>query len=301
MRDEALAGRRIVITGASSGFGRGAALAFAESGAALALAARRGELLADLADECETRGGRAVPVPTDVSHREDVEHLARTAIDRLGGIDVWINDAGVGALGRFERVPLEDHAQLIATNLLGTLYGSWYALRHFRARGSGILINVASELGKHTAPYYASYAASKHGVAALGAALRQELAETGGDGVHVCTVLPTAHDTPFFDHAANYTGHAIEPPRPLHAPRNVVDALLRLAIDPRDEQIVGGDGVVKILMKKLVPGLEEKLAGHMVHRTQMEQAPPAAPTSGAVRSPMPTGTEVSVGRRGPPG
>jgi short-subunit dehydrogenase len=297
MPERALAGKRIVLTGASSGFGRGAALAFADAGAALALAARRGELLSDLAAECEARGGRAVPVPTDVSQPEDVEHLARTALDRLGGIDVWINDAGVGALGRFERVPLEDQAQVVATNLLGTLYGSWHAYRHFRARGAGILINVASELGKHTVPYYAAYAASKHGVAALGAALRQELAETGGDGVHVCTVLPTAHDTPFFDHAANYTGRAVEPPRPLHPPRNVVETLVRLAIDPRDEEIVGGDGVVKILMKKLVPGLEEKLAGRVMHRTQMQEPPPAPPSPGAVRQPMQTGTEVSVGRR----
>ncbi|HEY8494178.1 MAG TPA: SDR family NAD(P)-dependent oxidoreductase [Myxococcota bacterium] len=299
MDASSLAHQAIVITGASSGFGRGAALAFAEAGASLVLAARREALLEDLAAECETRGGRALAVRTDVSERAEVARLLEAAIAAFGGVDVWINNAGVAAIGPFERVPIEDHAQVIATDLLGALYGSWYAYRHFRARGAGTLINVASELGRYTAPYFASYAAAKHGVAALGEAMRQELAQTGLDDVHVCTVLPSAHDTPFFDHVANYTGHAIQPPRPLHDPTDVVETLVRLAIDPRDQEIVGADGIVKIVMKKLAPGLTSDVAARVMHRTQMEQAPPAADTSGAVHAPIETGTEVSVGRRAP--
>jgi short-subunit dehydrogenase len=299
MRDAELAGRTIVITGASSGFGKGAALAFAEAGAAVVLAARREELLEDVAAECETRGGRALAVRTDVSQPGDVARLLEAALSAFGRIDVWINNAGVGAIGRFEKVPLEDHAQVVATNLLGTLYGSWHAYRHFLERGAGTLINVASELGRHTVPYYASYAAAKHGVVGLGESLRQEIEQNEIEHVHVCTVLPTAHDTPFFDHAANYTGHAIEPPSPLHEPREVVEALVRLARDPKDQEIVGADGVVKVLLKKVAPGVAEKLAARVMHRTQMEKPPPAADTPGSVRAPMATGTEVSVGRRRP--
>jgi short-subunit dehydrogenase len=203
----------------------------------------------------------------------------------------------VGALGPFEEVPLEIHAQVIATNLLGTLYGSHWAYRHFVAQGSGILINIASELGEHSVPYYASYVASKHGVVGLGDALRQELDQNGIENVHVCTVMPTAHDTPFFDHAANYTGREVQPPWPLHDPQNVVDALVRLACNPKDEKIVGSDGVVKILLKRLAPGLEEKLAGRMMHRTQMEKPPPAGDTEGAVKAPVAEGAGVHAGRR----
>jgi short-subunit dehydrogenase len=296
MSREDLSGRAIVITGASSGFGKGAARAFAERGATLVLAARRGELLEELARECESRGGKALAVAADVSQLADVENLSEVALARLGTIDVWINNAGVGALGCFEDVPIELHEQVIATNLLGTLYGSWFAYRHFRSRGQGILINVASELGEHTVPYYASYAAAKHGVVGLGSALRQELDQNDVDGVHVCTVMPTAHDTPFFDHVANYTGREVEAPSPLHDPRNVVDALVRLVTNPKDEEIVGADGVVKIWMKRLMPGVEEKLAGRMMHKTQMERPKPAPPTAGAVASPMAEGTEVSAGR-----
>jgi NAD(P)-dependent dehydrogenase (short-subunit alcohol dehydrogenase family) len=296
LRDPKLEGKAVVITGASSGFGKGAALAFAEAGACVALAARRAELLEPLAAECSARGGRAIALRTDVSSPTEVAALADAALYQLGRIDVWINNAGVGAIGRFEKVPLADHEQVIATDLLGTLYGSYFAYRHFLGQGSGILINVASELGMHSVPYFASYAAAKHGVVGLGDALRQELAQDGHPNVHVCTVLPTAHDTPFFDHVANYTGHEVQAPKPLHDPQNVVDTLLRLVRDPKDQEIVGGDGIVKILMKRVVPALAERIAGRQVHATQMEQAPPAPDSPGAVRMPSPLGTEVSAGR-----
>jgi short-subunit dehydrogenase len=288
----------IVITGASSGFGKGAALALAEEGASLVLAARRGELLDELAAECRTRGApQAIAVRCDVSSRDDVARLADAALAELGRIDVWINNAGVGAIGRFDQVPLEDHEKVIATDLLGTVYGSWLAIRHFLGRGRGILINVASELGEHTVPYYASYAAAKHGVVALGDALRQELEQNDVETIHVCTVMPTAHDTPFFDHAANYTGHEVVAPKPLHDPQDVVDTLVRLVRDPQDEEIVGGDGVVKVLMKRLVPGVADRLAGRMMQRTQIEKAPAAPDSPGAVREPTAYGTEVSAGRK----
>jgi short-subunit dehydrogenase len=296
MVNERPADRVVVITGASSGFGKGAARELAKTGASLVLAARRTTLLEDLAEECQALGGRALAVPTDVSRSADVAHLARAAIQTFGRIHVWINNAGVGALGRFERVPLPEHVQVIETDLLGTLYGSYFAYQHFVARGAGTLINVSSELGKHTVPYYASYVAAKHGVTSLSAALRQEIEQNGLSNIHVCTVLPTAHDTPFFDHAANYTGHEVEAPKPLHDPQDVVDAIVRLVRDPTDEEIVGADGVVKNLMHKLAPGLEEKLAGRMMHRTQIEKAPRAPDSPGAVRAPIPEGTEVRAGR-----
>src|SRR5207237_2667667 len=117
-----------------------------------------------------------------------------------------------------------------------TLYGSYFAYRQFVAQGSGIVINIASELGEHTVPYYSSYSAAKHGVVGLSQTLRQEIDQNGITGVHVCLVMPTAHDTPFFDHAANYTGHEVQAPSPLHDPQNVVDAIVGLARNPKDEK-----------------------------------------------------------------
>jgi NAD(P)-dependent dehydrogenase (short-subunit alcohol dehydrogenase family) len=288
----------VVVTGASSGFGKGAALRFAQEGASVVLGARRGELLDDLVDQCLAAGGRAIACETDVGNAADVERLCAAAVQAFGRIDVWINNAGVGALGRFERIPLDIHEKLIRTNLLGVLHGSWFAYRHFLERRAGILINIASELGRHTVPYYSSYTAAKHGVVGLGDSLRQEIGQNDVGDIHVCTVMPTAHDTPFFDHAANYTGHEVQAPSPLHDPQDVVETLVRLAKDPEDKEIVGGDGVVKLLLKSLAPGLDEKMGAKQMHKTQMEKAPPGHDSPGAVQAPMSEGTGVSAGRRG---
>jgi short-subunit dehydrogenase len=291
-----LKGKVVVITGASSGFGKGTALELARAQAHLVLAARRAEVLAELAQQCQEFGVQTLAVPTDVSRREQVEALCRSALERFGRFDVWINNAGVGALGRFEAVPLEDHVKVIETDLLGVLYGSYFAYGQFLRQGDGVLINMASELGRHTAPYYASYTAAKHGVVGLCESLRQELDQRAMENVHVCLIMPTAHDTPFFDHVANYTGRQVQAPTPLHDPQNVIDALVGLARDPKDQKIVGADGIAKILLKKVAPGAEEKMGARQIHKTQMENAPTAADTDGAVLAPIPVGTAIRGGR-----
>jgi len=296
MDENTLMGKVIVITGASSGFGKGAALRFAEAGASVVLAARRGRLLQELQAQCEDLGGGSLAVATDVSRMSDVERLFEKTLEGFGRIDVWINDAGVGAIGPFEKVPLKEHQQVVMTNLMGTVYGSYFAYRQFLRQGSGILINIASELGRHSVPYYTSYTAAKHGVVGLSDSLRQELDASDIRSIHICTVMPTAHDTPFFDHAANHTGREVLAPEPLHDPENVVETLYRLVIDPKDRQIVGGDGIVKVLMKNIAPRIREKRAAKQMHEQQMEQQPPAPDTSGAVFTPMPEGTGVSAGR-----
>jgi short-subunit dehydrogenase len=291
-----LSGKVIVITGASSGFGKGAARAFAGHGALLALSARRQNLLDELAFDCETRGGRAIAHAADVSKSDQVESLARHAVDTYGGIDVWINDAGVGAIGRFDEIPLEDHVQVVETNLLGTMYGGYFALRQFRKQGHGVLINLSSVLGKIPAPYYASYTASKHAIVGLDAALRQELLESKEDRIKVCTILPMAMDTPFFDHAANYTGHQSMPIPPLYDPQKVIDTIVRFAIEPRDELIVGPIGKLHSALHSVAPRLVERMMSHQTHKTQIEDAPLEEPTGGSVRSPQPVGKNVRAGR-----
>jgi short-subunit dehydrogenase len=297
--DTSLVGKVVVITGASSGFGKGAAQEFAKQGAHLILGARREELLHDLAEECRRShpACRAVPVQADVSRGSDVEQLAKAAVSVFGRIDVWVNNAGVGAIGPFERIPLEDHEQVIGTNLLGTLYGSYHAYQQFLLQGRGILINVASELGRHTVPYYSSYAAAKHGVVGLSDSLRQEIDQNNYNEIHVCTVMPTAHDTPFFDHAANYSGHEVQAPPPLHDPMDVVHAIVRLAMDPKNKEVVGADGVLKLLLKQVIPGVAEKLAAKQMHKTQMVDAPVSADSPGALQEPMDAGKDLSGGRR----
>jgi NAD(P)-dependent dehydrogenase (short-subunit alcohol dehydrogenase family) len=100
-----IAGRVVVITGASSGIGRAAALAFAKQGAVVVLAARNAEQLEDAARDCRASGGKALAVPTDVADAEAVSSLAQAAVTAFGRIDVWINNAGVGVHLRCQGKP----------------------------------------------------------------------------------------------------------------------------------------------------------------------------------------------------
>jgi len=109
----------------------------------------------------------------------------------------------------------------------------------------------------------------------LSTAIRQELAQNDIEHIYVCVVMPTAHDTPFFDHAANHTGHEVQPPAPLHDPQEVVDAIVDLARDPENTKVVGSDGLFKIVMKKLAPAAADKAMGKTMQRIQMEKRRPA--------------------------
>lgn len=291
-----IAGRTFVVTGASSGLGRGAALKLASYGANVVLAARRTEVLDEVAGEVRDAGGQPLVVTTDVGRPDQVQRLARAAVERFGRIDVWINDAAVGAIGRFEDVPVEDHARIVDVNLKGVIYGSHAALRQFRRQGSGTLVNIASVEGKVPLAYHASYAATKHAVVGLGAALNQELRLGGMETIKVATVLPWAVDTPFWEHAANYSGGT---PRmyAIDGAQEVVDAIVWVAIHPRKEYAVGWKAEGAVIGAQLLPGLAERIAGDVVHRAQIETAPPAPPTAGSVQEPMRAGTAVEGGAR----
>ena len=279
--------RTVVITGASSGFGRGVALRLAEQGFNLVLAARRSRLLDQLADEC----GNAIAVHCDVGNPDDVEKLANAAIARFNRIDVWINNAGVAALGPFERIPLADHMRVVQTNLGGAMAGSYVALRHFRQLGHGVLINIASMLGRTPAPYYASYCATKYGIIGLCDALRQEVAAQGATDIRICAVLPMAADTPFFDHAANYTGHTLQP-FPITDAEEVVEAIVGVVNAPQDEVTVGMSATAAVIAERLSQTVTHGMTGAMTQLLQMEEAPEAPLDPGNLHRPVAIGTGV---------
>jgi short-subunit dehydrogenase len=254
----AITGSSVVITGASSGIGYCAAAEFARRGASLTLAARQPEGLEAIAVECRRHGARTKLVPTDVSDRKAIEHLARVAERTFGGIDTWVNGAGVMAYGMFEQVPAEVFEQVIATNLNGQVYGSRAALERFRAQGGGVLINLSSVWGRITTPLVAPYVVSKHAVRALSECLRHELVDE--PEIHVVTVLPQAVDTPIFEHSANYSGRGLRPVPPLHRPESVAAGIVACAESPKREITYGRAGRMLELLYAIAPSLYCRVA-----------------------------------------
>lgn len=170
-----------VVTGASSGIGMATALGFAEKGYNVVLAARRLDELKDVARRCEEYGIDAVSVMADVSDDAAVYSLGQTAIDTFGRIDVWVNNAAVYLVGKFEDLPLKDMHRLMDTNFFGYIHGSHTALRQFRRQGFGTIINVSSVNAAAPQPYVSIYSASKAAIRAFDESLLMELKLEGID------------------------------------------------------------------------------------------------------------------------
>jgi short-subunit dehydrogenase len=241
----------VVLTGASSGIGRATAQALAERGARLVLASRHVHTLQPVAAECEARGARVLAVPTDVSDEAAVAALGAAAIARFGGIDVWINNVGVGVVGLFDDVPLALHRRVVESNLIGHMNGAHVALAHFRQRRRGTLVNMISLGGWVAAPYAAAYSASKFGLRGFTEAIRAEMSAL--PDVHVCAVYPTFVDSPGVGHGANRVGRHLRPPSPMVDPRQVADAVVALLHTPRPTVMVGAVAAPARLAHALAP------------------------------------------------
>lgn len=216
--------RVVVVSGATSGIGRAAALAFAGRGDRLVLAARAPQPLTEVRAECAAAGAEAIAVTTDVTDPGGPDALARAALERFGRLDVWVHTAAVMAYGRFDEVPAEVFEQVVRTDLLGAAAVTRAALRHFRATGGGTLVLTGSVLGHVSAPYMSGYVTSKWGLHGLVRTVQQECRDT--PGIRVCLVTPGSVDTPVYQQAANYLGRIGRPPPPITTPERVARAIV---------------------------------------------------------------------------
>ncbi len=156
-----------VVTGASSGIGRGIAAAFADEGATSVLAARRSEELEITAEEVRGRGATALVVPTDVTREGDVVRLFREAIQAFGRVDILINNAGISGAGRTDRLSLQVWQEVLAVNLTGAFLCSREALQVMQPRRCGRIINIGSVSAKVPRPHSAAYTTTKFGLEGL--------------------------------------------------------------------------------------------------------------------------------------
>ena len=170
-----IAGKVVVITGASSGLGEATARYLAARGATVVLGARRAERLQTLADEITQAGGKALARVTDVTDAAQVQALVDTAVEKYGRIDVILNNAGVMPHSPLERRKIDDWNRTIDINIKGVLYGIAAALPHMQRQKSGHIINVSSVAGHRVGPGSAVYAATKTAVRVISEGLRQEV------------------------------------------------------------------------------------------------------------------------------
>jgi short-subunit dehydrogenase len=176
-----------IITGASLGIGRELALQLAGQGACLALAARSAEKLAELSAQCNDRGGRAIPVPTDVADQRQCQALIERTVQEYGRIDTLINNAGVGMAARFDQLEdLELFEKVFRINFFGGVYCTFYALPYL-VKTRGRLVAVASGRGLFPSASADAYGPSKHAMVGFFNSLRNELAP---GGVSVTLIFP---------------------------------------------------------------------------------------------------------------
>jgi short-subunit dehydrogenase len=289
-----ISGKTYVIVGASSGLGRGVAQELGKYKANVVLAARRTDLLEEIADTIRSSGGKAIVVTMDISKTEDLQRVADAAVKEYSKIDVWINMAGVAVLGRFWDIPVEDHARVIDVNLKGFIYGSQVAVQQFMKQRKGILINMGSVESEIPLAYQVSYSASKAGVRSLGLALNQELRLNNYKDIKVVTIEPWAVDTPLWRHVANYSG--VEPKMPLmDEPDKVVNAVLRKSIRPAKIVPVGWKAKGSSFFANVFPRFSEWLGGNISHKYQIETGPEVPDTQGSLYQPIPEGRGVDDG------
>jgi NADP-dependent 3-hydroxy acid dehydrogenase YdfG len=170
-----IAGKVVVITGASSGLGEATARHLSAEGATVVLGARRADRIQALAEDLNGQGGKALAVTTDVTDHNQVKALADTAVQTYGRIDVLINNAGLMPQSLLERLKIDEWDRMIDVNIKGVLYGIAAALPYMKKQKAGHIINVSSVAGHLVRPGSAVYSATKHAVLALSEGLRQEV------------------------------------------------------------------------------------------------------------------------------
>ncbi len=178
---QSFAGKTVLITGASEAIGRALALQLAAERPNLVLNARNAARLEETARECAARGAAVAIVPGDIAQRADCERFVASAVERFGGIDVLVNNAGVTMWARFEAVrDFTVYERLLAVNYLGAVYTTAAALPYLQA-ARGLVVAIASIAGLTGVPERTGYAASKHAMVGFFESLRIELAASGVD------------------------------------------------------------------------------------------------------------------------
>ncbi len=295
-RSKPLSQQTIVITGASSGIGLATARLASERGAKVVLVSRNEDDLKRIVQQLRDGGGQAEYAVADVADKGALEAAAAKAREAFGGFDAWVNDAGVSVLDEVERISLEDHRRVFETNYWGVVHGSLIAVREFRRRGGGTLVNVGSVLSDRAMMLQGPYSATKFAVKAFTDALRMEL-ERDGAPVNVTLIKPAGIDTPFQEHARNQLeAPGIRVPPPAYEPRLVARAILFACENRRREIVIGFGGYAISLFGRLFPRLTDLAMEATGYAMQTTDRAPRRERADSLYETKEGGTERSLTR-----
>jgi short-subunit dehydrogenase len=265
----------VVITGATAGAGRAAALEFARRGADVALLARDPTALQDTAEEVRARGVRALPIEVDVSNAQAVEQAAASVEAQLGPIDVWVNNAMVTTFAPIDTLSHEDFARVTNVTYHGYVWGTMAALKRMMRSDRGVIVQVGSALAYRSIPLQSAYCGAKHAIRGFTDALRCELYHRKSR-IHVTMVQMPALNTPQFDWAENQMAHAPRPVAPIFQPEVAARAIYWAATHRRREVWVGTSSIKAIVANQWIPGWLDRYLGRT--GIDAQQDPQAANT-----------------------
>ena len=264
-----------VVTGASAGVGRATAVAFAQNGYDVALLARGRAGLEAAADEVRAAGGRALVVPTDVGHWEEVDGAAAQVEAELGPIDVWVNDAMTTVFAPAWEVEPADFRRAVEVTFLGQVWGTMAALSRMRSRDKGVIVNVGSALAFIGIPLQSAYCSSKFACLGFFESTRAELLHEGSN-VRMSMVHLPAVNTPQFNWCKTVFDRHPQPVPPIYQPEIPAKHILDAVLEDRHSKVVGSWNKVLVLAGRLFPGFANQYAALAAWESQLTDIPEPA-------------------------
>ena len=261
----------VVITGATAGVGKATALRFAAAGYDVGLIARDNHSLEATRAEVANYGVNCHAVSVDVVDAGALSQAAMTLVDRLGAIDVWINNAMCTTLAPFYSMTDDEFRRVTEVTYLGCVNGTRAAMEHMIPRDSGVIIQVGSALAYRSIPLQSAYCGAKAAIRGFTDALRTELMHERS-GVHLAMVQMPGLNTPQFDWARNKFAYSMRPVAPVFQPEVAAEAVYGVAQKPVRELWVGRSTIGAIVGQFLFPGFLDRMMVKKAWEGQMEEA-----------------------------